>query len=236
MQTVISVFEDRPAAQRAVDRLLYEGFAADDVHLQPAAAEANMAAAHRAETGRDHGVLSSIGHFFASVFDQERPSGYPERYAEAVRRGHPVVVVDAQNPADAQRAYHIAHELGAFDIDERTAQWQEEDRKAGRAPGAVAADGQQAQGHHVDRGAARIFQRSSTRSLRDLFRRHRGEPADDRGSVLNRPASTEGESQIVERGERERATAADSRRAAGEPENDAATRDTNPTPPRRSDT
>lgn len=125
MQTVISVFEDRQAAQRAVDRLLEEGFKPDDVHLQEGTAQANTAmasirgAAAGAQTGSERGVLSSFGYFFVSLFDQDPPSGYPDRYSEAVRRGHPVVMIDATDPEQAQRALAIVQEVGTYDIDER---------------------------------------------------------------------------------------------------------------------
>ena len=135
MQTVVSVFEDRQTAQRAVDRLIDAGFDRERVHLQEGAATANIAAVTSPimatidpEPGR--GVLSSIGHFLASLFNEDQPAE-SKRYAEAVRRGRPVVVVDARDAEQANRASAIARELGAFDIDEHYALWQGSDMSAG---------------------------------------------------------------------------------------------------------
>ena len=126
MHTVISAFDDRQTAQRAVERLVDAGFARDDVHLQePTADEAadavdaelgerTMHSAER-EIAFDRGVLTAYGHFFSSLFGLDHPAGHAHTYAEAVRRGKSVVVVDAPDDQQADRAASLMRELGASD-------------------------------------------------------------------------------------------------------------------------
>ncbi len=205
MQTVISVFEDRYDAQRAMDRLLAAGFEPGNVHLQPGAAAANTAvvkslrAASMAEhTDRDRGVLASIGHFFASLFDQDPPTrGYALRFAEAVRRGHPAIMVDAKDDEEVDRASTIMHEFGAFDIDERLAEWRD---RAGSNAGV----GQRTAAERTDRPGVHVVERDSGQPIGEVARQHEESALGDR-PILNRPASMEGESQVIDHAERDRA-------------------------------
>lgn len=126
MHTVISAFDDRQTAQRAVERLVDAGFARDDVHLQEPTADA-VADAVDAELGErtmhsaerevafDRGVLSSYGHFFTSLFGLDHPSDHAQTYTEAVRGGSSVVVVDAPDDQRADQAMSLMRELGATD-------------------------------------------------------------------------------------------------------------------------
>lgn len=124
MHTVISAFDDSKTAQRAVLRLVAAGFARDDVHLQEPAADAvddaqdaelgerTMHSAER-EVAFNPGVLASYGHFFASLFGLDHPAGHAQTYSEALRRGNSVVVVDAPDDLQAERAMSLMRELGA---------------------------------------------------------------------------------------------------------------------------
>jgi uncharacterized protein (TIGR02271 family) len=133
MQTVIGAFEDRDAAQRAVERLVDAGFDRDDVHVQEGASTSTTSATSARASGVDrmdddeHGMMASIRHFFASLFgDDDNATGRSGLYSEAVRRGTSVVVVDAQDDDRAERAVSLLHELGAIDVDERAQQWRGE--------------------------------------------------------------------------------------------------------------
>lgn len=238
MQTVISVFEDRHDAQLAMERLLAAGFEPENVHLQPGAAAANTAvaaslrAASMAEhSDRDRGVLASIGHFFASLFDQDPPTrGYALRFAEAVRRGHPAIMVDAKDDEEVDRASTIMHQFGAFDIDERLAEWRD---RAGTNVGA----GQQTQAQRGSLPGIHVVERDSAQPIREVVRQHEEDALGER-PILNRPVSMEGESQVIDhaerdRAERERAVAASQRREPTPRENDLEAREPKGnTPPR----
>lgn len=152
MQTVLGVFDDRSTAQRAVERLADSGFDRDDIHLESAGDGGTLGIGATAGVDRiggtlaasgsggtdalgrrgdeDPGVMASIGDFFSRLFggddDSQPRRAHGERYAEAVRRGSCVVVVDARDADDAERAADVMSELGAVDIDARSAQWRTE--------------------------------------------------------------------------------------------------------------
>jgi len=135
MQTLISVFDDRAAARRAVDRLTKAGFTHDDVHLHESGEvrrgetddehEQNLEIGDRTmhtaerEVAVDRGVLDSLGHFFVSLFGQDRGEKAAGMYRGSVERGHSVVIVDARTDPDAEAAAFILHDSGAIDVDDR---------------------------------------------------------------------------------------------------------------------
>ncbi len=115
MQTIIGTFDDRRAAQNAVDRLLSQGFSRDRVHLQSGSIAT--------ETTHDHhGFFAGIEHFFASLFETDAKAD-AGNYAEAIRRGSTVVAVDALDAAEVDMASKTMGEFGSIDVDKRAAQW-----------------------------------------------------------------------------------------------------------------
>jgi stress response protein YsnF len=83
------------------------------------------------------------GTFFARLFgiddqvDNRQESPHAEHahtYDEAVRRGSTVVVVDAQDEAQADSASGVLHECGAIDVDERSRQWRAQGWQPPAAP------------------------------------------------------------------------------------------------------
>ena len=127
MQTLISVFDDRAAARRAIDQLVASGFDPGDVHLRIADDD------RVDQTGDDHAftgerevalgrnVLDSIGHFFVSLFGQDRGEKAAGTYGNAYNSGNALVIVDAQDDDHAEAAAVILHESGAIDVDDEMA-------------------------------------------------------------------------------------------------------------------
>jgi hypothetical protein len=201
MQTLISVFDDRATARRAIERLVEAGFARTDLHLQEpegletetamAAAESEaqdraigkmaMNSAER-EVAVDRGVLESIGNFFASLMgkDHDRHAG---AYSEAVRRGKSVVVVDAKDDHEAETAASMLHQLGAVDVNDHAEQW----RKDGWE-GEVDPDGRDASHPGV-----RSYVRDEKTALRDIVAQRRAQadrPDATRYANTERPPET----------------------------------------------
>lgn len=132
MQTLVSVFEKRTAARRAVERLVQSGFDEADIHLQesdePVAKspddgnEQNLELGERVmesverEVAVDSGALNAIANIFSLLFGHQ--SGESGAYSEAVRRGQSVLVVDAVGDQQAEIAAVILHESGAVDVDD----------------------------------------------------------------------------------------------------------------------
>jgi uncharacterized protein (TIGR02271 family) len=121
MQSIIATFEDNRTAQQAVERLVENGFDRSSIHLQ---------SAYDKETTSSGAATSSLldpfgfAGIFSSLFGAG-PTGEAGKYAEAVRRGNTVVVLEAED-ADVEEAAQLMQELGAVDMDQRTAQWQSE--------------------------------------------------------------------------------------------------------------
>jgi hypothetical protein len=128
MHTAICTFDDRSRAEQAADSLVRAGFARHDVHVEHKDAEGGKAAGEHAdandrwdgmerEIAVDRGVLENLGHFFASLFGRDNPSGHADTYAKHVEHGRYVVVVDTDSPEQAERARTLLNELQAGDLD-----------------------------------------------------------------------------------------------------------------------
>jgi len=132
MHTVICAFDDRADAQRAMDRLIERGFSRDMVHLQSGregvtSSTDSTTTSTYATTDEDHGFFHSIGRFFSELFGGDDTSGEAGHYAEAVRRGSTVLVVDAVDEQEAERARSVMNEMGGtVDMQERASQWRSE--------------------------------------------------------------------------------------------------------------
>jgi len=214
MQTVIGAFDDTATAQRAVESLVQAGFDRDDVHVQHQQQQgAGQMTGMQTETrqqganwdGQEREVAADkggVGGFFSSLFGmddasdrQQNQQMYGQRaytYDEAVRRGSAVVVVDADDEAQADRAATLLHELGAVDVDERSKQWQAEGWQppvSGGTQQNLQATGQrddlrtnqegvidvveeqlQVGKRAVERGGVRVIQRVSSKPVRELVR------------------------------------------------------------------
>ena len=122
MHTAICAFDDRHRAEQAADSLVNAGFARHDVHIEHKHARGEHRDANdrwdgmEREIAVDRGVLSSFGHFFASLFGRDNPSGHVDTYSQHVEHGRYVVVVDADDPAEAERARTLLHGMQAGDL------------------------------------------------------------------------------------------------------------------------
>jgi hypothetical protein len=117
MHTLISAFEDRASAERAVERLHELGFAPDDVHLKE---HHDIGDGEKGDFDNDRGILPSYGRAFASILGMEPPeSNGAEHYASAHERGHPLVVVSVDDDDRADIAGDALQQMGAVDVHER---------------------------------------------------------------------------------------------------------------------
>lgn len=118
MHTAICAFDTHEQAAQAVDALVRAGFARHDVHIEHKHATAEGAANDQwdgmeREVAVDRRVLESFGNFFASLFGRDNASGHVDTYSQHVERGGHVVVVDAHDEAEAQRASTLLREMEA---------------------------------------------------------------------------------------------------------------------------
>lgn len=117
MHTAICAFDTHEQARRATDALVAAGFPRHDVHIEHKHSTSEGRAPNdqwdglEREVAVDRSVLSSFGHFFASLFGAD--NGHAETYASHVERGGHVVVVDAHDEAQAQRASNLLRSMEA---------------------------------------------------------------------------------------------------------------------------
>lgn len=144
MHTAICTFDDRATAEQAVQRLVQAGFDRDDVHIQHRKADGslipeeteNLWDGMEREVAVGHRVAETLG-FFSSLFGQDA-FGQTATYSTAMERGHCVVLVDAPNDVEAERAQNIllGMEAGDFKLVPRAGQRPLRDIVAeGRSPG-----------------------------------------------------------------------------------------------------
>ena len=106
MRAIIVAFDDRASAQRAVNWLTHGGFSDHAIHLQSGYDETqNLDADGRPSAAESsNGFFYEVGNFFGRLFSHAENKSKSENYAEAIRRGSNVVVVDAANNADVDKA------------------------------------------------------------------------------------------------------------------------------------
>jgi uncharacterized protein (TIGR02271 family) len=218
VHTVISTFETRAAALQAMNRLVDEGFDRNDIHIEDCETHASRLGTHSDGTDGTREHRSAIGRFFATLFgdDNDNNREYSGTYAEAASRGSSIVVVDADDETEAQRARSLMEQLGAYDVDARAQQWRSEgwtgfnpdakddlvsnERKdfiAGERQGIegrdkleVVQEELQVGKREVDKGGVRIVQRMSQKPVREIVRL-REEHAQVERHPVDRAASPE---------------------------------------------
>jgi uncharacterized protein (TIGR02271 family) len=127
-RTVVGVFDDYDAAQRAVDRMIASAFSRHEIEVNSAEAYAD-----KSKWGKDGTVEGSprsessgggISGFFRWLVGADLDEDERGIYAEAVRRGNVVVTVTADE-SKQDLAADIMNENGAIDIDRRVTWWKE---------------------------------------------------------------------------------------------------------------
>jgi uncharacterized protein (TIGR02271 family) len=127
MHTVIAAFDDRQDAQRALERLVESGFSRDMVHQQTRDDAWSDGTDRPRAADESHGFFEGIRRFFADLFGADEAEGDAGRYAEAIRRGSTVVIIDAADESEADRARGLLSSMdGLVDVDERASQWSRE--------------------------------------------------------------------------------------------------------------
>ena len=122
MHTVICAFDNDTIGRQAIDQLTQSGFARQDMHLEHRNAHGDGSDTTawdgmEREVAVDRSVVQSFGAFFASVLGVDHPSGKVDTYAQHVERGGCVLVLDAHDEAEAQRARAVITTFGVADHD-----------------------------------------------------------------------------------------------------------------------
>jgi hypothetical protein len=182
MHTVLSAFDSRAEAERAVDSLLKEGYLRENIHVEPIegddasarSIEKRTVASPEREVAVSRHGLSAMERFFERLFGRGEHGHHARTYSEAVHRGGTVVAVDTTSPTTAERAATVMKEMGAYDIEERSRQWQRDGWSGASASG----DRTLPDGTQVQWRTAHIWHRDTEPPLSELARERRGSAAE----------------------------------------------------------
>lgn len=127
MQNIVGTFDHASSARLASDRLVAAGVPAGQIHFQPSPgaqflAHAGTSQPRPGKAGYRHqGVLESIGGFFANLLESHTDeSGI---YAEALRRGTCLLLVQARDADEARHVIDVMQHSGAVSLEDRVSQW-----------------------------------------------------------------------------------------------------------------
>src|SRR5919198_2166409 len=128
-KTLVALYDTFTDAERVVQELIDDGFARSDIHL---------ALDHtKSRTAHTSAVEWDSAYEGANLIDTLADLGVPydeaHAYAEGVRRGSALVVVESSDER-AERGMAILHRLHPVDIHARTAQWRQEGWTGSDAP------------------------------------------------------------------------------------------------------
>lgn len=140
---IVGVFDSDAEAKAARMDLLQQGFAAEDVHLSDEPHDTRSREERVQDAvARSESVSGAVGGLLRSLFvDMGGPSPDERLYAEAARRGHVVLVVEAADAEHERLATEALQRSGAWDIETRAGQWwpgqEQELRSGGERQGAA---------------------------------------------------------------------------------------------------
>src|SRR5919202_129016 len=117
-KTLVALYDTFADAERVVQELIEDGFARRDIHL--ALDYTKSGTAHSSSIERDAAYEGA--HLIETLADLGVPSDEAHAYAEGVRRGGALVVVESGDD-QAERGMAILQRLHPVNMHERTAQW-----------------------------------------------------------------------------------------------------------------
>ena len=179
--SLVAVFSEQSSARQALDALQKGGFSSEQARLTTRESATGGTATQ--EQGRDD---ESIGEKIAAFFGFG--AQHEAAYSEAVRRGHYVLVVDAADDRQAERACDILERYNPVDIDQQQAEW----RQSGWQSPAAACGGEtaipvveeslQVGKRSIERGGIRVISRMSEKPVEQTV-----DLREERTTILRRP-------------------------------------------------
>ena len=123
--TLVGIFDDYSAAQRAVQQLSQAGIKQGDISIarnDGGKGYTTYGGANSTDYTTGTSIGDKISNFFDSIFGTDIDDDERGVYAESVRRGSTIVVVNADDKT-LDRAADVLNNAGAVDVDRRHAQY-----------------------------------------------------------------------------------------------------------------
>jgi len=118
-QTVIGFFDDAADAQRAVEKLVSNGF--DRVRIDISSGNRSDTVSTSSDSSDRHEHESGITRFFKNLFGDNDDEA--DRYSRVGMRSNSIVTVHAQSSDEAERAADLLDDYGAINVNERASQY-----------------------------------------------------------------------------------------------------------------
>jgi uncharacterized protein (TIGR02271 family) len=128
-KTLVALYDTYTDAEQVVQELIADGFARHDIHLALEHTQRRTARSSSVEWDAAYEGANLI----ETLTDLGVPSDDAHAYAEGVRRGGALVVVESSD-ARAERGMEILRRLHPVNMHERTAQWRQEGWTGYEAP------------------------------------------------------------------------------------------------------
>lgn len=158
--TLVAAFDTLDEALAAKSDLLAERVLETNIQISSSKAQSPTAGeTPGAQHEDDESLGHKISHFFSNLFgsdDDHKPHRYAVAYPEAYRRGATLLTVVATTEDEAESIEDILERNGAFDIDERSATWENDELSTQRDAGVTT----HIAGTHVAADRADVVDRS----------------------------------------------------------------------------
>lgn len=129
-QILLAAFDRYAEAEQVKTELLSKGVPSDAIQISasfnPGTVDSSRVELVGEEPDDDASVANKIGSFFSKVFGDDS-SKHAGRYPEAARRGSTVVTVTLDTDDEVAMVEQVMEQNGAVDIDERSADWGDDD-------------------------------------------------------------------------------------------------------------
>jgi len=182
-QTVVGFFDDAAQAQRAVEKLVDNGF--DRSRIDISSGTGSNTTTTSGDRHHDH--ENGITRFFKNLFGDDNDEA--DRYSRVGLRSNSIVTVHAQSSDEAERAADLLDDYGAVNVNERASEY---DRSGTTMASGTTTDN--------DRDRTTDYDRSTAYSDTDTSRRDISDTGDQDTTINRVEENLEVGKRTVERG------------------------------------
>jgi len=131
--TVVGIFDDKAEARRAMEELVSNGFVKESIDLSEANYADDVNAASSTTTNTQT-TGDSVSNFFSNLFGDEAQA---RSYTDVARDADAILTVQVDSQERAQQVATIFDRNGAIDVDNRAAQYNQQQFTGTESHGAV---------------------------------------------------------------------------------------------------
>ena len=119
--TVVGLFDDKSEAQAAMQELIQQGFIRENIDISNRST--SETGNNTSNTTSNTGVTDTVSNFFNSLFDDQTTV---TNFTNAANDADAILAIQVDSDERAQQAAEILDRNGAFDVDERSAKYSQQ--------------------------------------------------------------------------------------------------------------